>query len=69
LYDPVTRKFIINHDVQFVDNEAWDGTIAKQIKIIDAMEHDEIEYEMVQTPCTGQCTISSRSGTTMQITT
>jgi hypothetical protein len=50
LYDPIARKFIINHDVQFVENEAWDGSIERTIKIIDAMRHDDMEDEVVQTP-------------------
>ena len=25
LYDPIARKVIISHDVQFVENESWDG--------------------------------------------
>jgi hypothetical protein len=41
LYDPVARKVIISRDVHFMENEAWDGSIAKIVKIIDAMEHDE----------------------------
>jgi hypothetical protein len=57
LYDPIARKFIINHDVQFMENEAWNGSITKTLKIIDAMEHDDMEDEMVQTPCTGQCVV------------
>jgi hypothetical protein len=51
LYDPVARKFIISHDVQFMENEAWDGIIEKTIQIFDAMLHDDTEYEVVQTPC------------------
>jgi hypothetical protein len=57
LYDQITRKFIINRDVQFMENEAWNGSITKTLKIIDAMEHDDTEDEMVQTPCTGQCVV------------
>ena len=41
LYEIVARKFIISHDVQFMENETWDGSIAKTVKIIDAMEHDD----------------------------
>ena len=41
LYDPVTRKFIIIRDVKFMENESWDGSIEKKVKIIDAMEHDD----------------------------
>jgi hypothetical protein len=68
MYDPVARKFIISHNVQFVENEAWDGRIEKTVKIIDAMEHDDIEDEVVQTPCTGQCIVPSTPGTMTQIT-
>jgi hypothetical protein len=70
LYDPIARKVIINRDVQFVENEAWDGSIAMTIKIIDAMGDDETkeEEEVVQTPCTSQCAVPSTSGTAMQIT-
>jgi hypothetical protein len=53
LYDAHARKFIISRDVQFVENEAWDGTIAKTLKFIEAMEHGDIEYEVVQTSCAG----------------
>jgi hypothetical protein len=41
LYDLVARKSIINGNVQFVENEAWDGSIENKVKIIDAMEYDE----------------------------
>ena len=34
LYDPVTRKVIISRDVQFVENESWDGTIENNFKIV-----------------------------------
>jgi hypothetical protein len=68
LYDPVARKVIISHDVQFVENEAWDGTIKKTVKIINAMEHDDTKNEVVQTPYIGQCAVSSAPGTAMQIT-
>jgi hypothetical protein len=52
MYDPIARKFIISRGVQFVDNEAWDGSIEKIVRIIDVMEHDDIEDEVLQTPCT-----------------
>jgi hypothetical protein len=34
-----------------VENEAWDGRIKNTVRIIDAIEHDDTEYEVVQTPC------------------
>ena len=42
LYDPVTRKVIIRRDVQFVENEAWDGTVEKIVKIFT---YDDISEE------------------------
>jgi hypothetical protein len=44
LYGPDARKFTIRRDVQFVENEAWYGTIEKIVKITDAMEHDHTVY-------------------------
>jgi hypothetical protein len=41
LYDPVARKFIINRDVQFVENKAWDGSVEKRVKIINVIVHDD----------------------------
>jgi hypothetical protein len=35
-----------------MENEAWDGSVEKKVKIIDSMEHDDTEDEVVQTPCT-----------------
>jgi hypothetical protein len=32
------------------------------------MEHDDLEYEVLQTPCTSQCTVPSTFGTVTQIT-
>ena len=50
LYDPVTRKVIISCDVQFVENEAWDGTLGNNVKIVSTVEHDELTEEVFQTP-------------------
>jgi hypothetical protein len=50
LYDPIARKVIISCDVQFMENEAWDGNIERKIMIINAMGHDDTEDEVVQTP-------------------
>jgi hypothetical protein len=66
MYDHVARKFTISRNVQFVENEAWNGGITKTIKIIDAME--DIEDEMVQTPCTGRCIVLYTPDTTTEIT-
>ena len=54
LYDPIERKLVINCDVQFVENEAWDGTIEKNIKIVSTIKHDDMTKEVVQTPHVSQ---------------
>jgi len=69
LYDPIARKLIINRDVQFVENEAWDGRIERTTKIIDAIGIDDIEDEVVQTLVVSQWIVPSTPGTMIQITT
>ena len=54
LYDPVTKKVIISRDVQFVENESWDGTIMKNINILLNVEHDDMTEEVVQIPHVSQ---------------
>jgi hypothetical protein len=31
LYNPITQKYVINKDVQFKEDEAWDGSMDKSI--------------------------------------
>jgi len=50
-----------------MENEAWDGSVEKTVKIINAIVHDDTEEEVVQTPCTSQCTVTSTTGTAIQI--
>lgn len=52
-----------------MENETWDGTIEKIVKIIHEMEHDDTKDEVIQTPCTSQCVVPSTSSTVRQITT
>ena len=54
LYDIVTRKLIISRDVQFVLNEAWDGTLENNVNIVSTVEHDDMTEEVVQTPHVNQ---------------
>ena len=42
LYDPLTRKVIISCDVQFVENESWDGNININVKIVSNIDHDDM---------------------------
>ena len=54
LYDPVTRRVIISRDVQFVENESWDGTTEKNVKLLSNVEHEYMKKEVVQTPQVNQ---------------
>ena len=54
MYDLFTRKVIISHDVQFVKNESWDGTVEKNIKIMSSIDHDDIAEEVIQMPHVSQ---------------
>ena len=47
LYDPITRKLIISRYVHFVENESWDGTIDKNVKIVSNFEHVYMTKEVV----------------------
>jgi hypothetical protein len=66
LYELVAKKFIISPNDQFVENESWDGSITKTIRIIDVIEHDDTKEEVVKTPCTSQCTVPSATATQSQ---
>ena len=61
LYDHVARKVIISRDVQFVENEAWNGSIERKVRIIDVIGHDVTEDEVVKTPVISQCVVPSKT--------
>ena len=54
MYDHVTRKVIISRDVQFFENESWDGTLNINVKIVLNVDNDDIVEEVVQTPHVSQ---------------
>ena len=54
LYDPVARKVIISRDVQFVENESWDGTVDINVNIMSNVDNDDMEEEVVQIPHVSQ---------------
>ena len=54
MYDPIARKVIIIRDVQFVENESWDGTIDINVKIVSNINNDDMEEEVVQIPHVSQ---------------
>ena len=43
LYNPSTKKFVISRDVQFIEEEAWDGSIEKTMNVKSCFSHDEDE--------------------------
>ena len=49
IYDPIPRKAIISRDVQFVENESWDGTVDINVKIVPNADNDDMAEEVVQT--------------------
>ena len=53
-YHLVARKLIIIRDVKFVENESWDGTVEKNVKIVLTIENDDMVEELVQTPHVSQ---------------
>ncbi|KAH9294799.1 hypothetical protein KI387_038387, partial [Taxus chinensis] len=48
LFNPTTRKVIINRDVQFVENEAWDGSIEKIVNVEEVIPHDDMADESIE---------------------
>ena len=43
LYNPLTKKVIINIDVQFIEEEEWDGSLEKTINVKTCMSHEDKE--------------------------
>eukprot|EP00253_Pinus_taeda_P022296 PITA_22296 len=48
LYMPSTKKFFVSRDVQFIEEEAWDGSIEKTVNVKNCLFHDEDEEEVVE---------------------
>ena len=75
LYDPIARKVIISRNFKFVENESWDGTFEKNVKIVSHFEHEEMTKEVVQTPQVNQLVstpltpMTPRHGSTQGIST
>lgn len=43
LYNPLTKKVIIGKDVQFIEEEAWDGSLEKTVNVKECIPHDDRE--------------------------
>ena len=54
----ILSQVIISRDVQFVENESWDGTVDTNVKIVSNVEHDDMIEEVVQTPHVSQPVIA-----------
>ena len=48
LYNSSTKKFMIRKDVQFIEEEAWNGNIEKIVNVKSCLSHDEDEEEMAE---------------------
>ena len=48
LYIPSTKKFFVSRDVQFIEEEAWDGSIEKTVNVKNCLSHDEDDDEMAE---------------------
>ena len=47
MFNSNTKKNIISKDVQFVENEAWDGSVEKIISIAATDSHDDMIDEVL----------------------
>ena len=45
---------IISRDLQFVENESWDGTVDINVNNVSNVDNDDMEEEVVQTPHVSQ---------------
>ena len=43
LYNPSTKKVIISRDVQFIEEEAWDGSLEKTMNVKACILHEDKE--------------------------
>eukprot|EP00253_Pinus_taeda_P008164 PITA_08164 len=48
LYIPSTKKFFVSRDVQFIEEEAWDGSIEKTVNVKNCLSHDEDDEEAAE---------------------
>ena len=43
LYNPSTKKVIINRDVHFIEEEVWDGNLETTINVKSCIPHEDNE--------------------------
>ena len=48
LYIPSTKNFFFSRDVQFIEEESWDGSIQKIVNVKNCLSHDEDDEEIAE---------------------
>ena len=61
LYNPSTKKVIISRDVQFIEEEAWDGSLKKTLNVKTCISH---EYKEELTTISNSSTVTGHCCTT-----
>ena len=59
MYDPITKIIVISRNVQFLENEGWDGSVEKNEKIIDFVSHYDMTDDVFNIPHISQISIPS----------
>ena len=69
LYNPITKKLIISGDVEFLEEEAWDGTLDKTNKVASSVPEENKTQDVHSTTQTDVPTTPTRAPTTPSTTT
>ena len=67
LYIPSTKKFFFSRDVQFIEEEAWDGSIEKTVNVKNCLSHDEDEEEVAEMHPQTAAPTQGQQGTPLRI--
>ena len=69
LYNPITKKLIISRDVEFLEEEAWDGTLDKSNTVASSVPEENETQDVHSTTQTDVPTTPTRAPTTPSTTT
>ena len=67
LYIPSTKKFFVSRDVQFIEEEAWDGSIEKTVNVKNCLSHDEDDEEVAEMHPQTAAPTQGQQGTPLRI--
>eukprot|EP00253_Pinus_taeda_P013787 PITA_13787 len=67
LYIPSTKKFFISRDVQFIEEQAWDGRIEKTVNVKNCLSHDEDDEEVAEMHPQTAAPTQGQQGTPLRI--